>query len=240
MTSWQGAWTLLRFEGRRSWIGLLITMAFFTYVSVFLVPLFGEMLDQEKTGGYAWFQDFMYLTILPTMGFLMNRNFMHYWSRDPYTRKLAYWRTLPISWNAIVIARYLQHAIVLTIVSAYFFSLQYALLSDMRELLSPGEYVGYALIWYGYALMAGATYVYFEQTVSGKVYFAVCAGYVLVYAAIIVVLGLTDTRVVVRTMDASRHHEWLWPVLSVALGAAVILLMGLLLRRRLAKRNLLF
>ncbi|RAP75019.1 hypothetical protein [Paenibacillus montanisoli] len=239
MTTWQGAWRLLRFEGARSWVGLLITMLFFSYVSVVMMPLFNELLEKGGSSGYGWVCDFMYLSILPTMGFLMNRSVMHYWSSDPYTRKLAYLRTLPIGWNAIILARMLQHFVVLSIVALFFFTIQYAMLNELRGLLAPDEYILFALIWYGYALFAGAAYVYFEQTMEGGKYFAVCFAFLLIFALIGVLLWLLDTDLMFKTVEASRSHALIWPAGSLLLGAAGLVLSGLLIRQRNVTRNLL-
>ncbi|MBM7566082.1 hypothetical protein [Paenibacillus sacheonensis] len=239
MTSWQGAMALLRFEGRQSWIGLLITIAFYTYVNVIMLPVLQELLTSEGGGGFGWIGDFLYLTILPMMGFVMNRSMFRYWIQDPYTRKLAYWRTMPIGWDAIVLSRMLQHVIVMTFVAAYYFVLQYVLLGAIRELLSPGEYVLYALTWYGYALMAGATYVFFEQTVRGKTYLAVCFGYVLVFVLLELLLRATDTELLFRSIEEARGHRFAWPAVSLVLGAGATALIGFSIRKRLAKRSLL-
>ncbi|NBD23913.1 hypothetical protein [Paenibacillus glycinis] len=237
MSTWQGALTLLRSEGRRSWGGLLLTMVFSAYISVVMMPLFQNLLDHGGKGVYGWIGNFLYMTLLPNMAFILNRSVFHYWSRDPYSRRLAYWRTLPISWNAIVLSRMLQLCIVLTIVSVFFFTVQYALLNELRELMAPSEYIVYALVWYGYALTLGATYAFFEQTLGGKAYLAVCHGYLIFYLLIGVVLWRTDTDLLYRTIEASRAHEWAWPVVSLLLGAAATVLIGLLIRKQLAKRN---
>ncbi|MBP3966577.1 hypothetical protein [Paenibacillus lignilyticus] len=238
MTSWQGAWRLLRFEGSRSWLGLLLTIIIASYMVVMMMPLFNDLLE-DGGAGTGWGSDFVYLSILPTMGFLMNRSVLHYWGRDPFTRNNAYLRAMPISWNTIIMARLLQFVIVLTIVELYFFTLQYVALNELRELMSPGEYVFFAFIWYGYAMTAGSTYIFFEQTFRGKIYFLICCGYLLLYAAIGLVLWLADTHLMYRTIEASRDHAILWPILSVLMGFAVSTLMGVLIRKRNTKRNLL-
>ncbi|MBO7747651.1 hypothetical protein I8J29_26030 [Paenibacillus sp. MWE-103] len=239
MTTWQGAMTLLRSEGRRSWGGLIFTFVFFTYVAVVMMPVFQDMWEKGTASRFGWLGDFLYLTILPNMAFVMNRNMMHYWSRDPFSRKLAYWRTLPISWNAIVLSRMVQHVVVLTVVAAYFFTLQYAVMSGVRELLSPGAYALYALTWYGYAMAAGATYVFFEQTLHGKVYFAVCLSYVAVYVLVGIVLWLTHTSLMFASIEAARDHRAVWPAVALLAGALATCLVARLARRQLAKRNLL-
>ncbi|QHT59613.1 hypothetical protein GXP70_06370 [Paenibacillus lycopersici] len=240
MSHWQGAVTLLRLEGRRGWIGLLLTMASFAYLGVFMIiPLLHAMSDPGEEQSYSWAVDFLYLTLMPIMGFLMNRNTLNCWNRDPYTRRLAYYRTLPISWNTIVVSRMLQHAIVLTIVFAFYFTLQYLLSGFMREQLAVGDYVLFVLIWYGYALMAGATYIFFELTLKGNAYIIVCFLYVIVYALIDLILWATHTNLIESTIAAAREHHYAWPVLSVVLGAALAVLLGALTRMRVVKRGLL-
>ncbi|MFC4810578.1 hypothetical protein [Paenibacillus sp. GCM10023250] len=238
MTTWQGAMTLLRSEGRRSWGGLVFTIVFFTYIAIVMMPLFQDMWEKGAASRFDWLGDFVYLTILPNMAFVMNRSMMHYWSRDTYSRKLAYWRTLPISWDAIVLSRMMQHVVVLTLVAAYFFTVQYAAMSGLRGLLPAGSYVLYALTWYGYAMAASATYVFFEQTLHGKVYCLVCFGYVGVYAAAGIVLWLTDTSLMYASIEAARDHRALWPAVALLAGALATFLVARLLRRRIAKRNL--
>ncbi|WP_308638057.1 hypothetical protein [Paenibacillus silvisoli] len=239
MSSWQGAWRLLRFEAGRSWFGLLITILMFTYMCIMMMPLFENLLEHGRGGGYSWACNFVYLSILPTMGFLMNRSVMRYWSCDAHTRKIAYLRTMPIGWRTIVMARMLQHVIVLTIVGLYFFSLQYLVLSELRELLEPGEYIVFALIWYGYALFVGATYVYFEQTTNGWTYLAVCFAYLLLFLLVGLLLWLSDTDFMYGTIEASRNHSFIWPVCSLLLGLAGMCLAGALIQRRNGSRNLL-
>ncbi|SDX73732.1 hypothetical protein [Paenibacillus sp. CF384] len=239
MTSWQGAWRLLRFDGSRSWIGLLITIVFVSYMIVVMMPIFDDLHQHENTGGSFWGYDLVYLSILPTMGFLMNRSVLQYWGRDPYTRYNAYLRTMPIGWNTIILARLLQFIVVLTIVSLYFFTLQYVALNELRELMTPGEYVIFSFIWYGYAMMAGSTYVFFEQSVKGKIYMFICFCYLLLYALVGLMLWQADTHLMFTAIEVSRDHSILWPLLSVLLGFTVAALMGVLIWKRNTKRNLL-
>ncbi|MFC5649382.1 hypothetical protein ACFPYJ_09600 [Paenibacillus solisilvae] len=238
MTSWQGAKLLFQYELRRSWLGLLITMLFFTYISIVMMPLFKELLDNKTSNNVRWVGDLLYLTILPNMGFLMNRSYLKYWQKDPFTRKIAYWRTLPIGLTSIVISRMLQLITVLTIVGAYFFVSQYLLLDELRKLVTTGEYIFFALIWIGYALAIGSTYVIFEQLLSGKKYFAVCLGYIVGFAAISLISWLTDMEIVFRTIKAAQDQEVIWPIGSLLIGSGVTVAAGLWIRSKLAVRNL--
>lgn len=238
MTSWQGAKVLFHHEMRRSWVGLLITMVFFTYVSIVMMPIFNELLNEKASDdNVRWVGDLIYLTLLPSMGFLMNRSYMKYWQKDPFTRKIAYWRTLPIGLTSIVLARMLQLITVLSIVGALFFISQYLLLDELRALVTPCECVIFALTWIGYALTVGATYVIFEQLLSGKKYLAVCLSYILVFVVVAIISWLTDMELVLQTIKASQDHELIWPINSLLIGIIVTTTAGFWIRRKLASRN---
>lgn len=238
MTSWQGAKILFQHEMRQSWIGLLITMVFFSYVSIVMMPLFNEMLDQKASDENIWWVgDLLYLTILPNMGFLMNRSYMKYWKSDPFTRKIAYWRTLPIGLTSMVLARMLQLITVLSIVGAFFFIFQYLLLDELRTELTPGEYLIFALVWIGYALTISANYVIFEQLLSGKKYFAVCLSYLAIFVVIALISWWTDWEVLFHTIKASQDEDVMWPISSLLIGFMMTAAAGLWIRRKLALRN---
>ncbi|QYR22616.1 hypothetical protein KZ483_06550 [Paenibacillus sp. sptzw28] len=236
MMNWRGANILFQHEMRRSWLGLLLTMLFFTYMSIVTMPLFTMVLQGEDGG---WAGDFVYLSVLPSMSFLMNRSLLKYWLNDPYTRKLAYWRTMPIGLTSIVLARMMQLVTVLVIVGIFFFTAQYLMLNELRELLSPGEYVYFALTWLGYSLAIGSTYVYFEQAINGKLYLIICIGYLILFGISVLVFWTADVQLLKSSIEAAQRHNVMWPAGALTLGAAVMIFTGIVLRKRLATRNLL-
>ena len=131
----------------------------------------------------------------------------------------------------------LQLITVLAIVGTFFFISQYLLLGQLRALVTPGEYMIFALIWISYALTIGATYVIFEQLLSGKKYFAVCLSYIGLFGMIAWVSWLTDSEVMILTIKVSQKEEFIWPICSLLIGFSVTAAAGLLIRRKLALRN---
>jgi hypothetical protein len=236
MTDWRGANILFQHEIRRSWLGLLMTVLFFAYMSIVTMPLFTIVLE-GKDGG--WAGDFVYLSVLPSMSFLMNRSLIKYWLNDPYTRKIAYWRTMPIGLTSIVLARMMQLVTVLVVVGLFFFTSQYLLLNELRELLSPGEYVYFALTWLGYSLAIGSTYVYFEQAINGKLYLMICVGYLVLFGSAVLILWTSDVQVLKSSIEAAQRHNIIWPAGALAIGVSVMFITGIALRKRLATRNFL-
>ena len=87
MTSWRGAKILFQHEMRRSWIGLLGTMVFFTYVSIVMMPIFKESLDVKAStriyGGWV----ILLIDDFAQYGVLDESLYMKYWKSDPFTGK---------------------------------------------------------------------------------------------------------------------------------------------------------
>lgn len=240
MSSWQGALKLFRHEMRRSWVGVLITIGFYSYIGFVLTVVLGDMLASMKSGeGLVVFPvDFLMLTLLPNMGFVMNRTVFHYWKTNSFTRKIAYWRTMPIGFQSIVISRMLQLVAMLTIVGVYFFGLEYALVGELRETLSFGQYLLFALFWMGYALMMGSGYMFAEQCFSGRTYLLVCWGYIMLFILIVTGLWYLGFSPSLLSLELAEANNPAGALLLIAAGIAAILVSGHFIRQKLERRSL--
>jgi uncharacterized membrane protein YhaH (DUF805 family) len=109
----------------------------------------------------------------------------------------------------------------------------------MRAMMSAGQYALFAATWTGYALAASSTYVYFEQTCRGRIYFYVCFTYLAVYVSVVVLLALTGTHLLAESIEAARNGNWGPAAIMPMIGTAAMVLAGILTRRRLAARSLL-
>ncbi|MBB3114543.1 hypothetical protein FHS18_006664 [Paenibacillus phyllosphaerae] len=241
MSSWQGALVLFRHEMRRSWVGIVVTMAFFTYIAFALMLVMGETIGEQASGetsNEAWFIDFMFLTLLPNIAFTMNRTAFKYWSTNPFTRKLAYWRTMPISLDSIVMARMLQLVVTLALVGIYYFAIQYAMVGELRDILTIGQYVLFILPWMGYALLVSSLYMFAEQTVNGKIYMVICILCIVLYALLVLGLWWIDLQPVSLTLQWAKEGNGLPAIVMLMAGAAVLLAAGHVVRNKLLKRSL--
>ncbi|GGG16293.1 hypothetical protein [Paenibacillus abyssi] len=238
MTTWQGAWQIVKHEIRRDKLGLLFSLMFFTYVAVILIPIFNERLESEAMG-QNWLLDFMYLSLLPNLGFVMNRTMFRYWRDDPFTKKIAAWRTMPISPAHIAAARFILLSIVLIAGWLYFFSLEYIFISAFHEKLSFLQYIGFAAFWLGYALIFACQYVYLELGFSGKFYVSACFVYFALFGLLTYLINLSGDGAVFGVIKAVQNGQWWISALSLAVAVVALLFTNLMLRKRLAKRNLL-
>ncbi|MFC4099200.1 hypothetical protein [Paenibacillus xanthanilyticus] len=240
MSSWQGAIRLFRHEMRRSWVGVLITIGFFTYIGFVLTMVLGDLFEGRGAGEelIVFPADFLMLTLLPNMGFVMNRTLFHYWKTNSFTRKIAYWRTMPIGFQSIVLSRMLQLVVMLSLVGVYFFGLEYALVAELREALSFGQYLIFALFWMGYALTFASGYMFAEQCYSGRTYLLVCWGYVMLFALIVWGLWALDFSPTLLSMELAEAGNPAGALIMVVVGIGALLVSGHYIRQRLERRSL--
>jgi len=239
MGLWQGAWRLARFEIGTARGSILVTAILFVYMSVLGMVFMDDLFRGDLSRGARWAPDFIYLSILPNMGFLMNRAVLQYWRDDPYSRKLAVWRTMPISLKQIVLGRIMVMGLVAVPIALLFFGLQYGLSGPARESLSLLEYMNFALFWLAYALFSGIALIYCELGFSGRTYFIICCGTFILYAPLTLLLWLSGQTAIERTIHAAASGNWLpalcaWTValIGFAVGRGVI-------ERRIQSRDLL-
>ncbi|GGD80361.1 hypothetical protein [Paenibacillus nasutitermitis] len=239
MTSWQGTLVLIQYDMRRSWIGLILSFVFFSYVSLIILPVMPNFLEADPaTALDNWLVDFFYLSLIPCMGFLITQNNIKFWKTDPVKDRIAYLRTLPVPMNTIVISRMIQMLIFFLIIAICFFTSQYLISSDLQAMLSPYEFIAFALTWIGYGLAVSSTYVYFEMGVGGKAYPIACILYLLVYVLVTLLLWLNNISVMKYTLDAARDHHLLLPVCMLIFGFLTIPAIGWLVKKRLDASNL--
>jgi hypothetical protein len=239
MSTWRGAWQLAQFEFKTSRGGMVMTAILFTYMAVVGMPFLDDLFGRELSRDVTWAPDFIYLAILPNMGFLLNRTMLHFWRDDPYSRKLAVWRALPISLRHIVLGRLVLMGLVAVPIALLFFGLQYGLSSSARELLDPLAYLNFSLFWLAYSLMTGTMYVYCELGFSGKNYFIICCCSFLIYGPLTYALWLSGETAVERVISAAAAGSWL-PALCAWAAASIVLVFGRrAIERRIQSRDLL-
>ena len=238
MGLWKGSWYLAKHELAKDGWKSLFTLLFIGYLLLFTVPLLNDALNGEKESLIGWAADFIYLTILPVLGFVVNQTMMRYWKENSYTRKMAYWRILPISSKQIALGRIIQLAIVLFAAQLVFFILQFLLVRNMGADISAGHFALYGLFWFGYSLTIAITYVYWEVGHNGKMYFFSNLAYMVILLAVSVSLAIFKLgNVVVTTLQAIVDGSW-WLALAAIVVSAIAVFIGVnRIEKRLEQRS---
>lgn len=238
MGLWKGAWYLAKHELARDGWKSLFTLLFVGYLLLFTVPMMNNVLIGDSDQMMNWATDFLYLTFLPILGFVINQTMMRYWKEDSYTRKMALWRILPISSRQIALGRIIQLSVVLFCAHLVYFILQFVLVRSMGAELSVVTFIQYAVFWFGYSLTIAIIYVYWEIGHSGKTYFFSN----LIYIAVLLIVTVCFTTFNGGTMVASTLHaiedgSWWLPIIAIAVCVIAILIGVNRIENRLESRS---
>ncbi len=235
---WKGAWYLAKHELAKDRWKSLFTLFFIGYLLLFTVSLINDGFEGENGSFGNWSLDFIYLSILPVLGFVVNKTMMRSWKENSYTRKIAQWRTLPISSKQIALGRIIQFTIVLFAAQLVFFLLQFLIAREMGVDISTGNFVLYGISWFGYSLTMGIGYVYWETGHSGKTYFFFNIIYLVLLLVISISLSLLDIgNIVAGSLHAIENGSWWLPIVTVTASVITAILGVKRIENRLDKRT---
>lgn len=237
MNVWKGAWFLAKHELKKDRWKNLFTLALVGYLLLFTVPMLLNKGD-EDAASFNWAMDFIYLSLLPILGFCVNSSMKSYWKTDAYTNRMAQWRTMPISSKQIALGRMIQLVIILFLAQLIFFGLQYLFLALSGTDINIGSFVLYGLFWFAYSLTIATTYVYWELGHSGKAYLYISIIYIIIYLIATIGLALLHVEsLTLTTLQAVENGDW-WIVIAIAAIAVLAVVIGTnRIESRLEKRS---
>ncbi|MFC4776298.1 hypothetical protein ACFO9Q_05880 [Paenibacillus sp. GCM10023252] len=237
MSLWKGAWLLARQELAVSRVGLIFTLLSTLYLALITFPFMNEIAENSVSALSAIPFDFFFLTVLPCLGFSMNKTMFRLWSEDGITKSLAQLRTMPISLQQIAAGRLIVLLLILTPAIVSFFTLMYVVNGSLREMMSIGQFILYSLFWYGYCVAMSSSYIYWELGYSGRTYFIACILYIIILIPTTIVINLQGGSILITILRATQQGQWWISAAALALGAAVLLLFYRLICRRLHYRS---
>jgi hypothetical protein len=239
------AFWLAKKEMRGTWLSYPLTglfilfLGFYAVVSlsgVFELEGFGAGVQRVEENYNAFFSEYLFLVVCAFLGVnAISRDHTLIW-RDPFSSRLAFLRSLPISARSLVGSRALSMLFVLVLNASAFFLPAY-FLSDLGELGT--SYLWFCGVWIGYGLLASGLCLLFELTVNGRVYTLIFSGFA---ASLMVVLALLewalDLSLVGRTAELAQSYGALPAIFSVLAGGAAFALLARATVRRVGKRDL--
>ncbi|MFF2890424.1 hypothetical protein [Paenibacillus sp. NPDC057967] len=237
MNTWQGAWCLAKEELRRIRWKHIVTLIFIGYLLIFLVPMFADSREDNSTFAF-WAMDFITVSLLPMLGLMSTQNSGIYWKMDSFTRKLAAWRTMPITIKQIALGRivlYLTNGLIAKIV---FFTSYYLFARSLGANMRLMDFVLYALFWISLSVAIGIIYLYFETGYSGIKYFWVCMVIsLLLLAGMVLYSYTTRDSLVILSYEIIQQGGWWLPLIGVLLGAASFMIVRRAMEKKLRTRS---
>lgn len=243
MTTWRNAGWLAVRDLRNTWPSHSITLlatALLGLTAMFLLTT--SLTSTERVPG-GWFSASLadWIVLLTAPNFAVNwlsSGYMTIW-RDPFSKRLAFLRSLPIPVRELVAGRLLFMLLSTMISASVFFIPFYLLLEDLRELAEPSVFLWFTLVWTGYALASGGVALFLELGLPGKVTFWVQGAWAAVLVCVIVVFnGLLGRSLVAESLGLAETYGAAPAALALCAGLAGFLAGARATQQRLERREL--
>lgn len=158
---------------------------------------------------------------------------------NPYTKRLALLRSLPIPVSVLSLSRTIFMIMTLMTMSvAYYLAITVALPNGFFETVSITEYLLFILFWFGYALALAGMNPFMEYGTNGKILHTIPFVFLaLLFAAAFFVYPHFDQGIVSWSFGLIREYGIGAVLLSLFAGVVGCFLWNRLLTIRLAKRD---
>ena len=233
LSTWRGAIILTKHELSRSLKSYILVLFFLVYLIIFLLPMIKSLLQGENHIALKWAVDFIFYTLLPAIGLLCGKLQLQYWKTDPYSKKIAIWRTMPITTKQIVLARYLQVWFGSFVTQLPLFTAFYLMLHYSNIQIPFFTMVLFFITWFSISLIVTYFIIYLELGFTGKMYSVIYSLFMAVVMICTMAYVLIFKVSMVKTsIDTINAGNW-WPAALAAAAAILVYVFGLkaLIRR---------
>lgn len=233
---------LVKQELRKLPLPVLFTGIFYAFLGVLTGSVLLGLNDSESSGYVVRLiqkvsADLITVSMVSCLGFVFTKEYFSYYKTDAFSRKLAFYRKLPLTDREIVQARFLVFAVTLLPMALCFFTPIF-LMANVDHLATGPEFIKASLMWLGLSLAGGAGFIYFEMSVSGKAYLGLSMVAVGVFLIAVVGLNASGINLVGGSLSLVRSYG-IWPsIAGLAAGALLACRMAAMTVRRLAVRDL--
>ncbi|WP_157049889.1 hypothetical protein [Thalassobacillus sp. C254] len=160
---------------------------------------------------------------------------------DPFNKKMALLRALPIPVSVLTLSRTLAMVIILTVMSIVFYLIiTVGLSNEFFTYITRQEFILFILFWFGYALLLGGWNPFVEYGLNGiMLYLSPYIFLLVLLIAIIIISVFTGRGFVEWSFLLIREYGWIAALFSLGAGAAGVVFWNQLLKQRLLKKDFL-
>jgi hypothetical protein len=233
----------VRHELKKLPLPLLMTGLLFGFVGLFSgQTIIGPAKLQEKEQFIRMIQemttDWIVFCMVACLGFAFTKEYFSFHRTDSFSRRLAFYRKLPITNREIVTARYVVMLINMIVLSVFYY-VPFYLMMRLGNNVTGLEFTAAVLLWAGLSLISGGFFIYLELGYPGKKYLIFNMLVLGVILTVLVGLGLLNIHLVSGSFYLARHYAFYPSVLVILAGAAGAWLCAKKTVRRLDTRDLL-
>ncbi|CAM3682719.1 hypothetical protein COLU111180_02755 [Cohnella lubricantis] len=241
MNGWQAVRTIIAFELKRDWLGVLVTVVFALYFGVLYSGLTEPPEDGSSVSNMLnGMRDWIYLFALPLFGCVMNRTCFAYWRNDPFTRRFAHWRTMPIPLRAIASARHVQSILLLHLAGGLFIAVPCLLNPSWMTVGDGASWIPGGIVWIAYALIVQTGYIYMELGFSGRTFVKLYLGFVAITGVLSTLLAWQGVSLYLEVLRLADTQPVLAPLAAITAAIAAIKLGHEMTVRRMQNRSYTF
>jgi len=221
---------------------VLFTIFYALLISGFLNQSVKKMFGPDMEPYNFFLLDFLFVIITLSL----SANFMSgpYLSlraikEDPFSKRMAMLRTLPIPVPVLSLSRTLMMLMTLLVMSTVFFgTLAIALPDPFFQHIGPGDFVFFILFWLGCSLTIGGLNPFIEYGTNGKIlHLTPYIFLVILLATITVFYQLSDLGLVELILLGVKSNGWILALFSLLLGTVACYFWNKILTIRLLKRD---
>ncbi|MFD2115707.1 hypothetical protein [Paenibacillus yanchengensis] len=239
MSTWRGAWMLLKHDMKSSGSSIVFIIAFLLYLTLMLVPFLVGAIKNQSSDQYNWIIDLLYITVLLTsLSAVGGRLKWLGWLTTPFSEKIVVWRTLPITSEQITVFRIMQLFIVAFSSQLVFYMILVAAMIIMKVEVVFLQLFLFACFWFCIGLMINFVTIYLELVKSAKVYSIGFYGFAIVQVVVILVLGIVrKSSLVLTTLALPTRELWIYSTVALIVLSAIYLLGWQMISRKMRERS---
>ncbi|MGP4040063.1 hypothetical protein ACTWP4_09235 [Gracilibacillus sp. D59] len=255
---WKESWWLTKRELKMQFPGIIVTLLVTIFIGGLAVPtlysfvlnIFDDptlysnriIFDEEVLYIDSFIIDVIFLGITPSFSALfMWGPYLSFRTikDDPFGKRLAVYRSLPISTNVLTVSRILFMLSIFLLLSAAFYLTIFLSLPDaFFNFIGYTDFLSFMLFWIGYALTLGSVNTYIESGTNGKVLYIFL--FVITLCLLIVlflVYRIWEVGIVESTILLISKSPVIPVIASVICGILGLITMTKLLKKRLLERD---
>ncbi|APH04980.1 hypothetical protein [Bacillus weihaiensis] len=223
-------------------ISIIVTFFYAGLTSFHLDQSLVNVISKETITDRYIIIDLLFMIITPSLAAIfMSKPYISFSTikEDPYSKRMAIYRSLPISINTLALSRTIVMIFTLVLLSIAFYSILTFSLSDtIFTYYSISEYLIFICIWIGYALALGGLNTFIEYGTNGK-FLHLFPYLLLAFLLLVFFLYYTfvEKGIVEQTILLSKNIGWPIAILSLFIGMVGCKFWHTLLTKRLSKKD---